>query len=284
MVPGFPFSLYRFNVGRGFCVSILTSWMRLLCSVESNNVLKCLMLCVQKAQYFVFKQVLVSIIPILFFRLHCDIYKLWFLPREYVLVFQSPWQQLSLDNSLIWETETACHSTNCPSTSKGNWRPHEGNRKREDSTEKADKNLQELGSKKKMGKTASSRAHIREETRVQEEDENSSVVSAAREALGGSAETNNEVTLISGKTCGSNQHQRTTHSACPLNKRSNKWSSCNEILSIIRQNISTHTYNVSTCFISKSLVVGVLKIWSNFEHFHNKTIFEIFWFLLWDFM
>ena len=28
------------------------------------------MLCVQKAQYFVFKQVLVLIIPILFFRLH----------------------------------------------------------------------------------------------------------------------------------------------------------------------------------------------------------------------
>ena len=91
-------------------------------------------------------------------------------------------------------------------------------------------------------------------------------------------------TLISGKTCGSNQHQCTTHSACPLNKRSNKWSRCNEILSIIRQNISTHTYNVSTCFISKSLVVGVLKIWSNIEHFHNKTIFEIFCFLLWDFI
>lgn len=51
-----------------------------------------------------------------------------------------------------------------------------------------------------MGKTASSRAHIREETSMQEEDENPSLVSAAREALGGSAETNNEVTLISGKT------------------------------------------------------------------------------------
>ena len=42
-----------------------------------------------------------------------------------------------------------------------------------------------------MGKTASSRAHIREETSMQEEDENPSLVSAAREALGGSAETNN---------------------------------------------------------------------------------------------
>ena len=82
--------------------------------------------------------------------------------------------------------------------------------------------MQELGSKKKMGKTASSRAHIREETSMQEEDENPSVVSAAREALGGSAETNNEVTLISGTTCGSNQHQRTTPSACPLNQSSTK--------------------------------------------------------------
>ena len=56
---------------------------------------------------------------------------------------------------------------------------------------------------------------------MQEEDEHPSLVSAAREAIGGLAETNNEVTLTSGKACkcGSNQHQRTTHSACPLKQK-----------------------------------------------------------------
>ena len=56
------------------------------------------------------------------------------------------------------------------------------------------------------------------------EEEDLGLISAAREAIGAAEESNGAVTLISGRTCrcGSKQHQRTTHSSCPLNKRSKK--------------------------------------------------------------
>ena len=214
-----------------FVSVFLPADLRLLCSVESNNVLKCLMLCVQKAQYFVFKQVLVLIIPILFFRLH------------YVTSTNCGFCQGNMSwcfkvrgNSYHWiiDLYEKLQLPVIPSIVQALQKEVEDRMKEIERGRTAQKKqtrirmkvarAEEQEARKKWVKRQAVQHTYGEETSMQEEDENPSLVSAAREALGGSAETNNEVTLISGKTCkcGSNQHQRTTHSACPLNKRSNK--------------------------------------------------------------
>lgn len=61
-----------------------------------------------------------------------------------------------------------------------------------------------------------------DDDRDNEEDPN--LVTAVRQVIGVAEQSDGTLTLISGRTCkcGSRQHQRTTHSACPLNKRSKK--------------------------------------------------------------
>lgn len=57
-----------------------------------------------------------------------------------------------------------------------------------------------------------------------DEEEDPRLVTAAGQVIGVAEQSDGTVTLISGRTCkcGSKEHQRTTHSACPLNKRSRK--------------------------------------------------------------
>ena len=56
------------------------------------------------------------------------------------------------------------------------------------------------------------------------EQEDPRLVNAAREVIEGAEQNDGAAIIISGKACkcGSRQHQRTTHSACPLNKRGKK--------------------------------------------------------------
>lgn len=106
---------------------------------------------------------------------------------------------------------------------------HDGNRKGENRPQK-DQNSDEGGQsrgaegKEEMGKKASSPTHTDNDDDDGDNEEDPNLVTAARQVIGVAELSDGTRTLISGRTCkcGSRQHQRTTHSACPLNKRRKK--------------------------------------------------------------